>query len=87
MAYSDKLSARVAQIFLRKAIAFEVKKMMGGLCFMVDDKMCVGNNDDLLMARIAPDIFEHALTRLGCQPMDFTGRSMRGFVFVDPREA
>ena len=57
--------------------------MMGGLCFMVDGKMCVGVEKDRLMARIGPDAYDAALRRKGCQPMDFTGRPMRGFVFVN----
>ena len=56
--------------------------MMGGLCFMVDGKMCVGVEKARLMARIDPAIYEKALGRKGCVPMDFTGRPMRGFVFV-----
>ncbi len=56
---------------------------MGGLCFMANGKMCVGVEKDRLMARIDPDIYEKALGRKGCVPMDFTGRPMRGFVFVN----
>ena len=51
---------------------------------MVDDKMCVGIVKDVLMARIDPDIHEEALTKKGCRDMDFTGKPMKGFVFVDP---
>ena len=58
--------------------------MMGGLCFMVNDKMCVGIEKDKLMARLDPDIYERALSKRGCREMDFTGRPMRGFVFVEP---
>jgi hypothetical protein len=57
--------------------------MMGGLCFMVKGKMCVGVEKNRLMARIGPDAYDDALTRKGCRPMDFTGRPMRGFVFVE----
>ena len=57
--------------------------MMGGLCFMVNGKMCVGVEKKHLMARIGPDAYDDALTRKGCRPMDFTGRPMRGFVFVE----
>lgn len=35
------------------------------------------------MARIGPEAYEDALARKGCRPMDFTGRPMRGFVFVE----
>ena len=58
--------------------------MMGGLCFMVDGKMCVGVEKYRLMARIDPAAYESVLGKKGCVPMDFTGRPMRGFVFVNP---
>lgn len=51
---------------------------------MVDDKMCVGVVRENLMARIDPDIYEKALEKNGCKPMEFTGRPMKGFVFVEP---
>lgn len=57
--------------------------MMGGLCFMVDDKMCVGINKSELMLRIDPEIYQDLLLKEGCRPMDFTGRPMKGFVFVE----
>jgi len=60
------------------------KKMMGGLTFMVNDKMCVGILGDDVMLRIDPELYEHALERKGCREMDFTGRPMKGFVFVSP---
>lgn len=56
---------------------------MGGLCFMVKGKMCVGVEKNRLMARIGPEAYDDALTRKGCRPMDFAGRPMRGFVFVE----
>lgn len=51
---------------------------------MVDDKMCVGVVKNNLMVRIDPEIHGEALTRKGCREMDFTGRPMKGFVFVEP---
>ena len=84
MAYDEQLAARVRQIFNDRKVTFEEKRMMGGLCFMVSGKMCVGVEKNRLMARIDPDINEEALRRRGCVPMDFTGRPMRGFVFVNP---
>ena len=82
MAYDERLADRVRQSLRQRSVAFEVKQMMGGLCFMVDGKMCVGVEKDRLMARIDPDVYDEALARRGCTPMDFTGRPMRGFVFV-----
>lgn len=51
---------------------------------MVNDKMCVGVLGDDVMLRIDPESYEQALQRKGCREMDFTGRSMKGFVFVSP---
>ena len=83
MAYSEPLAIRLRDYFSINAVEFEEKKMMGGLCFMVDDKMCVGVHTDSLMVRADPEIYEEILERDGCRPMDFTGRPLKGFVFVD----
>lgn len=84
MAFDERLAQRVRELFHDGGVAFEEKRMMGGLCFIVDGKMCVGIEKDRLMARIDPAGYEAALGRRGCVPMDFTGRPMRGFVFVNP---
>lgn len=59
------------------------KYMFGGVCFMVDNKMCIGIAADELMCRIDPDKTEEALSKKGVRPMDFTGRIMKGYVFVN----
>jgi len=58
--------------------------MMGGLTFMVNNKMCLGILGDNLMARIDPEVYDSTLEKKGCREMDFTGRPMKGFVFVGP---
>lgn len=83
MAYDEQLAERVRKGLAKAKVTFEEKRMMGGLCFMVDGKMCVGVDRQRLMARIDPGSCEAALKRKGCVPMDFTGRPMRGFVFVN----
>lgn len=88
MAYDEFLADRTRQAFHELAVAFETKRMMGGLIFMVDGKMCVGldkdkaSGDDRLMARIGPAEYEKALKEKGVGKMDFTGRPMKGFVFI-----
>jgi TfoX/Sxy family transcriptional regulator of competence genes len=84
MAYDEYLAERIRNAFKDKGIAPEEKKMMGGICYMVNDKMCAGVVDDKLMARLDPGIYEEALSKKGCKPMDFTGRPMKGFVYVEP---
>ena len=90
MAYDEHSADRIRRFFQERKIAYLEKKMMGGLCFMVDDKMCVGTHIDkktetpLLMARIGESAVEEVKTRSGYRPMDFTGRPMKGYVFVTP---
>ncbi|MFT5765253.1 MAG: hypothetical protein ACI8X3_002690 [Saprospiraceae bacterium] len=90
MAYDEFLADRIRQIFKEKKVDYFGKKMFNGLCFMVDEKMCCGihfdkkKDTDLLMARIGEEASIKAMEREGCQPMDFTGRPMKGYVFVRP---
>lgn len=84
MAYDQYLAERIKNVLQEKHITTIEKKMMGGVCFMVDDKMCIGVLKNNLMARIAPDKINEALSKHGSKPMDFTGRPMKGYVFVGP---
>ncbi|MGH7451421.1 MAG: TfoX/Sxy family protein [bacterium] len=83
MAYNETLAQRVREA-LSAQPKVEEKKMMGGLTLMVNGKMCAGIVRDDLMARIAPEAYETALTKKGCREMDFTGKPMKGFVFISP---
>jgi TfoX/Sxy family transcriptional regulator of competence genes len=84
MAYDELLADKIRIELDQKKVDFEEKKMFGGLCFMVDDKMCVGIIKDELMARVDPEIFEEALGKPGARPMDFTKRPMKGYINVEP---
>ena len=81
MPFDEKLNDRI-----REAIAHlpkvEEKLMFGGTCYMLNGKMCMGVLKDEMMCRINPDVYEDALQRDGCREMDFTGRPMKGYVFV-----
>lgn len=89
MAYSEYQKERIEKILKGTTNNFEGKKFMGGYCFFVDDKMCVGldidkaTGKDRLMARIGDDAMQSSLKRKVCKPMDITGRPLKGFVFVD----
>ena len=82
MPYNEKLADRVREIIALTNKKVEEKKMFGGLCFMVDDKMCVGVESERMMVRLDPAVFDEAIEKEGCGPMDFTGKVMKGFVFV-----
>lgn len=83
MAYNEKMVVRVREIISLTHENVEEKKMFAGLCFMVNDKMCVGVHENKLMVRLNPDLFDEVVEKDGCEPMNFTGKIMRGFVFVN----
>ena len=85
MAYDEHLAERVKKVLKEKRVRYEEKRMMGGLCIMVKDKMCMGIEKLKLMARIGPDAYQGALKKKGCHEMNFTGRPMNGYVYVDPK--
>ena len=83
MAYDEKLADRMREhlVDLKK---IEEKKMMGGLCFMYKGKMCCGIVKDDLMVRVIESRYEEALSHPNGREMDFTGKPLKGFVFVSP---
>lgn len=82
MAYNEYLQERIEFILKERNIRFEAKKMMGGLCFMIDEKMCLGIVNDELMARVGEEKYDELLLKKGARAMDFTKRPMKGFLFV-----
>lgn len=83
MAYDEGVAERLRDIFAGQPDITE-KKMFGGIAFMHAGNMCCGIVNDVLMARVGPENYEKALGRQHAREMDFTGRSMKGFVYVDP---
>lgn len=83
MAYNEQLADRTREIISLSHKNLEENKMFGGLCFMVNGKMCVGVEQERLMVRLDPERYDEAMEKEGCKPMDFTGKIMKGYVFVD----
>jgi TfoX/Sxy family transcriptional regulator of competence genes len=83
MPFDEALAQRTRSL-IGGDYAVEEKRMFGGLAFMVNGHMCCGISGQDLMVRVGPDIFEQALKRPHARPMDFTGRPLRGFVYVSP---
>lgn len=83
MAYDEGVAQRLREAFADHHEVVE-KKMFGGLAFMLAGHMCCGVLNDTLMARVGPERYGEALARPHAREMDFTGRSMKGFVYVDP---
>jgi TfoX/Sxy family transcriptional regulator of competence genes len=81
VAYDEGLGERVRMILSDRA-DFGERKMFGGLCFLVGGHMCAGVVKDELMLRVGPERFDKVLARKHARPMDFTGRPMKGMVYV-----
>jgi len=83
MAYDDGLAERL-HLHFEGRHDVESKKMFGGLCFMMAEHMCCGVLGDTLMARVGSDQYDDALASPYAKEMDFTGKSLKGFVYVSP---
>lgn len=82
MAYDELLADRMRNIFHEKNVSTEEKKMMGGLGFMVDDKLCIGIFREELMARVDPDEVPYLLQRKAARQMVHGGRTMKGYLNI-----
>jgi TfoX/Sxy family transcriptional regulator of competence genes len=83
MAYDEKLAQRIRRAFRTRGDVAE-RKMFGGLTFLCGGRMCCGVVGADLMVRVEDEQFDEVLRRRHVRPMDFTGRPMRGFVYVSP---
>jgi TfoX/Sxy family transcriptional regulator of competence genes len=81
--YDKDLADRVRAV-LPPAGAVTERQMFGGLAFMLGGHMFCGVVRDTLMVRLGPDAAGRALNQPHVRPMDFTGRPMKGMVFVEP---
>jgi TfoX/Sxy family transcriptional regulator of competence genes len=84
MTLDEALAERVREALVGRAEVSE-RKMFGGIAFMVGGNMAVGILGEDLMVRLEPADAERALAEPHTRPMDFTGRPMKGMVFVDPQ--
>lgn len=83
MAYDPTLASRVRELLAGRRGVTE-NAMFGGLAFLLDGKMFCGILGTELLARVGPEAHDAAMARPHVRIMDFTGRPMRGYVFVGP---
>jgi len=81
MSYNEGLAQRIRDVLGDRSHISE-KKMFGGLAFLLGGHMCVGVVGDELMIRVGPKAYDEAVRRPHARQMDFTGRPMKGFVYV-----
>lgn len=83
MAYDEILADRVGALLKGKRSIIR-KKMFGGLCFIVNGNMACGVEKNKLVVRIGPDSYEKFLKQKYVRKMDFTGKPLKGFIYVMP---
>ncbi|MDH3451533.1 MAG: TfoX/Sxy family protein [Gammaproteobacteria bacterium] len=81
VAYDEVLAERVRAVLAGRSDIVE-KKMFGGLAFMVSGNMCCGVSKGDLVVRVGPAAYAAALAEKHVREMDFTGKPLRGFVYV-----
>lgn len=84
MTYDEQLAGRMREILAEQNGSTDEREMFGGIAFMVKGHMCCGVIGDDLMLRLGPDRAEDAIEDPHARPMDFTGRPMKGYVYVAP---
>jgi TfoX/Sxy family transcriptional regulator of competence genes len=84
MPFDDTLAHRVRTI-LEKIEGLSEKKMFGGLCFLVKGHMALGLVNEDLMIRVRPDSYEKTLSQPHVRKMDFTGKPLKGFLYIDAK--
>jgi TfoX/Sxy family transcriptional regulator of competence genes len=82
MAYDEGLAQRVREM-LADQPDLEEKKMFGGIAFMLQGNVACGLTKDNFLVRVGSEGYEEALARRHARPMDFTGKPMKGWVYVD----
>lgn len=83
MPYDERIAAWLRDLYTDLSGVAE-KKMFGGIAFLVAGHMSCGVIDDKLMVRVGPEQYAQALKRPHARQMDFTGKPLKGFVYVEP---
>lgn len=84
MAYDDALANKIREVLEGKRGITE-KKMFGGLCFLLNGNMLCGvDNKSRLMIRVGPEKYDSSLKLKHACKMDFTGKPMKGMLYIDP---
>ena len=83
MAYDAELAERV-EAALKGKRNWNIKKMFGGMGFMLRGNMCFGVWQEFLIVRVGAADYEDALEESFTQEFDITGKPMTGWVMVEP---
>lgn len=82
MSYNKQLAKKVREI-LHGNDGLSEKPLFGGLAFMLNGNMACGVVGEELMVRVGPENYQEALGQRYTRPMDYTGRPIKGMVYVE----
>lgn len=83
MAFDETLAKRVRALLIGRT-GYGERRMFGGIAFMLDGRMCCGVLNDELVTRVSAADYAAALQQPQVRPMDFTGRPMKGYLYIAP---
>ena len=78
----DALADRLRAALPAKGLSEQ--RMFGGIGFMLNGNMLVGTSKRGLLVRVGKERHDAALARPGARPMEMRGRTIAGYLFVDP---
>jgi TfoX/Sxy family transcriptional regulator of competence genes len=81
VAYDEGLAQRIREVLGDRSDTCEMR-MFGGIAFLVRGNMAVGVVKEDLMVRVGPEEYEDSVTLPHARPMNFTGRPLKGFLYV-----
>jgi len=83
MAYNIRLAERI-QKETGQLPEIETKAMFGGICYLVHGNMACGVYKENLIVRVGADQYRHCLQLPYVKEFNITGRSMTGWIMVEP---
>ncbi len=83
MPFDEILAERLREKLAHRKNVQE-KNMFGGLGFLLKGNMLVGIWKEALIVRLGIEEFEDALMQPHARKFNITGKTMRGWVMVDP---
>jgi TfoX/Sxy family transcriptional regulator of competence genes len=83
VAFDEHLADRVRDV-LGDRNGLSERKMFGGIGFMIDGNMACGVINGDLIVRLDPEDAEKALSEEDVRVFDYSGRPMKGWIYVGP---
>ena len=86
VAYDEELADRIRDLVAGESGLIE-KKMFGGLAFLLGGNMAVAaSGQGGLLVRVDPAQSDKLVATTSAYPMEMRGRSMQGWLRIDPEE-